>query len=344
MIDQMIRLFRLAWPAFLSASFLLGGCISCKTSMESQAMTFSNPVWPNNFPDPFVLEHEGVFFAYATHQSAEGFQMMTSTDLVTWKHEGGVGLPEWSKDHLWAPEVHPWKGEFYLFYSALDPVSKKRDLAVAKGPSPRGPFKLVSKLIIGASVNKGGSEDGAIDPTLYVENGKPYLLYILEAQPRTISLVELAPDLSRTVGAETVLIRPDREIEKGILDAPTLIKRGDTYWLLFSTGWFQSWKKDACYQVFAASSKNLLGPYIKQQEPVLTSKAGETLSPGHQCVFQLKSGEWWIGYHAWNSEGEPMYGHNKAGRSFRIDRLEWTEKGPKALGPTITPQPKPRLK
>lgn len=340
----MIQVSRLAWPALLSASLMLGACMTSTPSMEPQVKTFTNPVWPRNFPDPYVLEHEGVFYAYATHNSAEGFQMMTSTDLVTWKHEGGVGLPEWSKDHLWAPEVHFWKGEFYLFYSALDPVSRKRDLAVAKGPTPRGPFKLVSKLIVGSTLNKGGSEDGAIDPTLYVEDDRPYLLYIQEAQPRAIALVQLSDDLSRTVGEESTVIRPDREIEKGILDAPTLVKRGDTYWMLFSTGWFQSWKRDACYQVFAASSKNLRGPYVKQTEPVLTSKVGETLSPGHQCVFQLKSGEWWIGYHAWNNEGEPMYGHNQAGRSFRIDRLHWTEKGPKAAGPTIAPQPRPKLK
>lgn len=340
----MLHLTRLIIPGALSAPLFLASCITSQPApMEQPAATFSNPVWNQNFPDPFILEHEGLFYAYATHKGPDGFQLLTSTDLVNWKQEGGVGKPEWSNAQLWAPEVHKYKGDFYLFYSALDPASRKRDLAVAKGPSPKGPFKLVSKLVLGTKVNSGGSEDGAIDATFYVDEGRPYMLYIREAQPRCIAIAELAPDLSRIVGEETVLIRPDRPVERGILDAPTLVKRDDTYWLLFSTGWFQSWKKDACYQVYAASSKSLKGPYLKQDQPVLTTKEGETISPGHQCVIQLKSGEWWIGYHGWNNEGEPMYGHNREGRSFRIDRLEWTANGPKALGPTISPQPKPKV-
>lgn len=313
-------------------------------SQAGSLVEFKNPVWNQNFPDPYILQEGETFYAYGTHNGPTGFQLLTSTDLVNWKHEGGVGKPEWSKDQLWAPEVHKWKGEFYLFYSALDPASNKRDLAVAKGPTPKGPFKLVSKLVTGDSVNPKDNQNGAIDPTLYVEDGKPYLLYIREEQPRGLAIAPLSQDLSKIVGEEKVLIWADREVEKGVLDAPTLIKQGKTYWLIYSSGWFQSWKRDACYQVWAASSANLMGPYTKPKEPFLTTKPGETYSPGHQTIFQLNSGEWWMAYHAWDSEGEPMYGHNKLGRTLRIDPLKWTDSGPKVAGPSINLQPAPRVK
>ncbi len=315
------------------------------TSM-SQSQTYQNPVYNKNFPDPFIVRQGDMFYAYATQDriSNGGFQIMSSPDLVNWTHLGGVGHLDWSKDQLWAPEIYEWKGKWYFFYSAKDPKSGKRDLAVSVGDKPTGPFKFISKLVLGTSENQGPDDNGAIDPNIYVENGKPYLLYIREAPPRQVKMVRLSDDMSKTVGEAKRLIGIDREIEQGILDAPTLIKKDGTYWLFYSTGWFQSNRDDAAYRVWAASSKELWGNYTKPNEPVIKGKAGETLSPGHQCLIELKSGEWWMAYHGWSAEGEPRYGKHPVGRSLRIDKLEWTKEGPKSNGPTITPQIRPKLK
>lgn len=306
--------------------------------------TFTNPVWNRDFPDPYVVRDGDTFYAFATHNSSAGFQMMSSKDLVEWKHLGGVNLPEWSDGQLWAPEVTKWKGKWYMFYSARDRQSRKRDLAVSVADRIRGPYKFLAKLVPGSTENSGPDENGAIDPNLYIEGGKPYLLYIREAPPRAVKMVELTPDLTKTVGEAKVLIGVDREIEKGVLDAPTLIKHQGAYWLFYSSGWFQSWKRDACYQVWAAKSSSLKGPYVKPDSPLLKTKEGETYSPGHQAVFKLPSGEWWMAYHAWNAEKEPLYRQNPNGRTLRLDRLQWTASGPTVNGPTIKEQERPRIR
>lgn len=305
--------------------------------------TYTNPVWAKNFPDPFILTYKGEFFAYATHSGPGGFQVLKSKDLVAWEAQPGVPPPDWANGQLWAPEVHEWKGKWYMFYSARDRESRKRDLAVSVADHPAGPYKFAAKLIEGKSENEGTDENGAIDPTFHVEGGKPYLFYIRESKPRSIKLVELSPDLSRTAGERRVVLNVDRPIERGILDAPTLVKRDRNYWLFYSSGWFQSLKKDACYQVWAAKSKSLFGPYEKPEKPLLTSRPEETYSPGHQCVFRLANGDWWMAYHGWNSEGEPRYAQNKTGRTLRIDRIEWTPNGPMCNGPTLTTQPAPKV-
>lgn len=333
---------------FLFTSIL---AISCQqtppNAMDASprtSATFSNPVWPSNFPDPHIVFHEGTFYAYATHNSARGFQVLESKDMVAWKELPAVGKPTWSDGQYWAPEVHLYKGKWYLFYSAQDRVTKKRDAAVAVGDTPLGPFKDVAKLVLGKDLTDDPGDNGAIDQTLFVEDdGTPYLLYIREPGPRSLNMVKLAPDLSRTVGEHKVLLLADRPEEKGVLDAPTLVKRDGKYWLFYSSGWFQSWKRDACYQVYVASSKSLFGPYTKPEKPILTTRADAVYSPGHQCLIELPSGEWWMGYHAWDATGEPMYGHNKAGRSLRIDRVTWTATGPNCNGPTTDPQPLPKL-
>ncbi|OJU61629.1 MAG: hypothetical protein BGO01_06060 [Armatimonadetes bacterium 55-13] len=305
--------------------------------------SYTNPVYGHNFPDPFVLEFQGLFYAYATHNSGRGFQAMTSKDLIHWTVEKPVGKPSWSSNQMWAPEVYQRGGKWYFFFSALNPETNKRDLAVSIGESPLGPFKDLAVLVPGISENEGTSQDGAIDPSLYVENGKTYLLYIREARPRALKIVELDPGFSKVVGEAKVLLKTDRPDEQGILDAPTLIKKDGVYWLLYSSGWFQSLKKDANYRVRCASSTSLLGPYKKRIKPVIDSRPEDVYSPGHQTVFRLKSGEWWIAYHGWDGQGDPMYGHNPMGRTLRIDRLTWEKDGPISNGPTTSPQIGPKL-
>lgn len=309
-----------------------------------QKATYTNPVFPANFPDPYVAEYKGTYYAYATHKGGDGFQCLTSKDLVNWKEEAAVGRPSWSHDQMWAPEVYPFGKKWYFLFSALNYHTRKRDIGISIGDSPMGPFTDYSVLVNGKDENDGGSEDGAIDGTIYSEKGKRYLLYIKEAAPRALKIVELSPDLKRTVGEAKPLLRPTLEQEKGILDAPTLIKRDGTYWLLFSAGYFQSWKKDACYRVWAAKSRSLLGPYTKLETPVLDGVADKVYNPGHQCIFQTPNGDWWMGYHGWDAEGHPLYGQNPRGRSFRIDPLKWTKDGPRVVGPSTTPQPAPRVK
>lgn len=304
--------------------------------------TFRNPVWERDFPDPFLLRDGKDFYAYGTQSGPGGFQVMTSRDLVHWTHLGRVGKPDWADDQFWAPEVVRRNGKWFLFFSARDRESGKRDLAVAVGESPRGPFRHHAKLVLGRDENDGSDDNGAIDATVYEEAGRSYLLYVREAPPRAIKIVALSRDYLRTEGEAKVLLLADRAEERGVLDAPTLVRRGDAYWLFYSSGWFQSRKEDACYRVWAARSPSLMGPYVKPDRPLLETRSGETYSPGHQSLIELPSGEWWIAYHGWNAEGEPRYGHNPSGRTLRLDRLTWTKDGPRANGPTVSEQPAPR--
>ncbi len=320
-------------------------CLIAFAAMNSTAaQTYTNPVYAKNFPDPFVVQHEDTFYAFATHSGPGGFQAMSSKDLVSWMPEKPISTPSWSKDHLWAPEVYQKDGKWYFFFSALNEQTGKRDLAVSVSDSLLGPYKDLAVLVTGISENEGTSPDGAIDPSLYFEGGKTYLLYIREAQPRALKMVELAPDFTKVVGTAKNLLMADPEADKGILDAPTLIKRDGTYWLFYSSGWFQSWKRDACYRVRYATASSLMGPYKKTGEPILDTVADKVYSPGHQSIFQVPNGDWWIAYHAWDAQGEPLYGHNDLGRTLRIDRLQWTDKGPKVAGPTITPQAAPNVR
>jgi arabinan endo-1,5-alpha-L-arabinosidase len=300
--------------------------------------TYTNPVYARDFPDPHVLVYRGKFYAYATHSSGYDFQVMESPDLVHWTHRGSAFCPPWSREHLWAPEVIRHRGVLYMTYSARNPETGKHDIGIATSADPLGPFTHRAILVRGDD-----NRIGVIDATIFFDkDGTPYLVYS-EEDPRAIVLRRMTPDLLRVSEEKTVLLRPDRDWEKGIVEAPTMLYRNRTYYLFYSGGWFQSYKRDACYAVAYATASSLKGPYTKA-ERILQTVPGKVYSPGHQCIVSLPSGQMWMLYHAWDDQNEPLYGSNPLGRTLRLDRLYWRDGKPYVDGPSTEPRQAPRVR
>jgi beta-xylosidase len=325
-------------PALLAAA-VLAFPVPTPAEKARPRMTYTNPVYDHDFPDPFVLAADGKFYAYATHGRGFGFQVMESPDLVHWTHKGTAFEVPWSKEHYWAPEVIEVRGTYYMTYSARNPETRRHDIGIATAASPLGPF--TDRAIL---VRAGDVRVGVIDTTVFEDrDGWHYLIYS-EEEPRRIVMRRMAKDLLSVEDEVTELLKPDRPEEHGVTEAPTMVFKGGKYHLIYSTGWFQSNKRDANYSVYRAVSRNLRGPYVKDKEPLLATVPGSVYGPGHQSVVRLRSGEWWMAYHAWDAQNEPRYGSNPIGRSLRIDRLYWKGDRPSMTGPTVTPQPSPKLR
>src|SRR2546421_79312 len=69
---------------------------------KEPARMYTNPVYAHDFPDPFVIEYHGRFYAYATESGRTGFQVMDSPDMVHWTHRGIALEVPWSRKHYWA--------------------------------------------------------------------------------------------------------------------------------------------------------------------------------------------------------------------------------------------------
>ena len=51
---------------------------------EGAPWFFPGAPYDENFPDPHVIEHDGVYYAYATNTGGPRLPAMSSTDLETW--------------------------------------------------------------------------------------------------------------------------------------------------------------------------------------------------------------------------------------------------------------------
>lgn len=307
--------------------------------------TFTNPVYDGAFADPFVLEHRGRYYAYGTgpgSAAGEVFEILTSTDLVTWDPVGYAmaavdGLAP--ADH-WAPEVVERDGRFHLYFSA-GIEDREHRIRVAVADRPEGPFEPAGRVLT-------PSEPFAIDPHPFRDDdGQWYLYYardVLDGSRVGTSIwVDRLVDTDRLAGtpapvlaasADWQLFARQRRMYGSVydwytLEGPFVLKRGGRYWCFYSGG---AWTNES-YGVSYGVADGPLGPFIEPSiggPALLRSRAGEVEGPGHNSVIRGPDGRDYLVYHAWDPA--------RTARRMFIDRLEWTADGPRTGGPTTGPQ------
>lgn len=311
--------------------------------------TYTNPVYPHYFADPFVLFHAGAYYAYGTGAAAPDatrvFEVLTSSDLVHWQSLGHALEPLGDEfTDYWAPEVAFADGRFYLYYSAGMGDAQHR-LRVAVSERPEGPF-------IDSGANLTPNEPFAIDASPFRDDdGQWYLYYARDflggERPGTALSVAKLEEMTRlSPNAQTVLratqdwqlYAPQREMYGQVLDwytleGPFVVKRGGRYYCFYSGG---AWTNRS-YGVSYAVADHPLGPWSEPSATaptLLRTVVGHVIGPGHNSVVRGPNGEDYLIYHAWDVA--------HTGRRMCVDRLTWTPRGPTANGPTFGPQPIPQ--
>ena len=55
------------------------------TSEPASGETYTNPVYPRDFPDPHAIRVGDTYFAYSTNTGTSYVPVIRSTDLVSWE-------------------------------------------------------------------------------------------------------------------------------------------------------------------------------------------------------------------------------------------------------------------
>lgn len=310
--------------------------------------TYTNPVYDASFPDPFVLRHEGAFWAYATGVWTDGrcFGILHSTDLVTWRPVGGAMAQLASRPtHYWAPEVTYDNGNFLLYYSAGDEVHMH--LRVAVSEHPEGPFVDTGHRLT--------REQFAIDAHVFEDrDGTRYMFYATDflehSHIGTGTVVDRMLDPFTLEGKPRPVTRarydwqvydPQRKEKGGVrwhtVEGPFVLEHKNRYYEMFSGGNWQN----VTYGVSYATSDRIETNDEWEQAcdgdrvlPILRTIPDRVVGPGHNSVVAGPDGrQLFCVYHRW-SDGE---------RRLSIDRLEWIGERLAVLGPTDEPAPAPAL-
>jgi beta-xylosidase len=288
------------------------------------------PVYAGDFADPHVVRDGSNYYAYATNAGGANVQVLRSPDLTRWEHLGDAlpRLPPWAAaGFTWAPEVCRIGTTWVLYYTVREPSSGRQCISVATAAGPRGPFVDRSAAPLVFQLDRGGS----IDPSPFSDGDTLYLLWKSDdnALDRASSLwiQGLGADGLTVAGDPTELLRHDRGWERPLIEAPSMLRHDDTYYLFYSANW---WESDR-YAIGYATGPSPRGPFTKatRWRPWLGTH-GSARGPGGQAFVTDPAGAQWMAYHAWSGR-RVGYGAGGA-RALWMARVELGDGRPAVLG------------
>jgi len=238
--------------------------------------------------DPTVFLDKDTYYLYGTSGN-KGFLVYESADLRNWGKpvgkKNGYALSKgdaFGNAGFWAPQVFKHNNQYFMAYTADEHI------AIAKSDHPLGPFKQQELKALAGSGKQ-------IDPYIFFDtDGKPYIYYVKLQNGNRIFVSEMKPDLSDLV------IGTDREcisavapwentenVQWPVTEGPTVIKRNELYYLIYSANDF----RNINYAVGYATSASPLGPWKKHSSSPMISKDKIKLNgTGHGDFFIDKSG------------------------------------------------------
>lgn len=292
----------------------------------------ANPVVQDDFPDPDVLEVDGVYYAYATNGNNRNVRVSRSTDLETWEEMGDAlpELPSWViPNKTWAPEVTEIApGQYVLYFTATNYRPTLQCIGAAVADDPLGPFDVVGDEMLVCPEDEGGAIDAA---TFLDDDGTRYLLWKNDGNccglDTWLQMAPLSKDGLQLDGPTTKLVKQDQDWEGNLVEAPTLLLEEDTYVLLYSANDYGG----AAYAVGYATAAEVTGPYTKAPEPLLTSDSldGQYVGPGGQDVVTAADGQDILLFHSWYAD--------LSYRGMNAIPLTWTQAPPSDDGAGVRP-------
>jgi len=262
-----------------------------------------SPIFGGDFADPFVLEIDDIYYAYATNTFGANVPLMAALSGESGRYLGDVlpDLPAWSEPgHVWAPSVSSVGDDYVLWYSTRDSASGRQCISVASADHPAGPFldDSIEPLICDLA------EGGSIDPSPFLDSdGSRWLLWKSEGNCCGLATViysqQLTADGLGVAGDPVELIRNDLWWERDVVEGPSMAQGPGGYHLLYSAN---RWDTDA-YSVGHAACESVTGPCVKDPEPWLASYDGAWGPGGPEFVV---NSDGWVGlvvYHAWTADG-----------------------------------------
>lgn len=248
--------------------------IVSKESYKTDVVTYDVPVH-----DPVMIKDKDTYYIFCT---GNGIDILSSKDREHWTPVGSVftkeTLPAWHRDdipdqngHLWAPDIFYANGKYHLYYSVSAWMNFNSSIGYATNVtldpnSPDYKWEDHGKVI---DFRNGGTKVNCIDPNVYVEGNKWWLVY--GSYQAGLRMVELNPKTGKPKNEEApklTVITPS--MGEGVF----LIKRGGWYYIFASRGVCCS-GKESTYNVVMGRSKKVTGPFLTKSGEKWTDDMGE---------------------------------------------------------------------
>ncbi len=256
-----------------------------------------------NIRDPYILLENGNFYMYGTRvarreQLGWGFDVYVSEDLENWEEKIAFSANEdfWATSDFWAPEVHKYKGRYYMFASFIN-SSGNRGTQILVADTPEGPFVPHSDGPVTPS------DWMCLDGTLYIDkNGKPHMVFChewVQIKDGEMCAMPLTDDLKASAGEPMFLFKASEPVwsnghkpECYVTDGPFMYRTESgrllMTWSSFSNGAY-------CVGLAYSDNGEIDGNWF-HDDRMLFEKDG-----GHGMIFKIEGKPYFIFHQPNNS-------------------------------------------
>lgn len=283
--------------------------------------------------DPFIFAEDGVYYLYGTRigdngvpTPCVGLDVYTSFDLVEWSEAVECFTrPDnfWADLNFFAPEVHKYKGAYYMFVS-FKSATRRIGSQILKSDSPMGKFVPITD---GPFTPEDRS---CFDATLYVEDGVPYSVFCqswTQLGDGAMCSLRLSDDLMHGVGdIETIFTGgmaswrysvtggPFGDTDNYITDGPYIRKNKFGNLVMI----WSSFTDNCAYVVANAVSESgtMAGPWYVG-DPIYKADGG------HGMIFEGFDGKLYLVFHTPNvcpRERAEIYEIEETEYSYKVIR------------------------
>lgn len=309
-------------------SYLFVFFLFIQLTMQAQKKTATNPVIDGWYADPEGVIFDKQYWIFPTFSAKYKDQVFldafSSTDMVNWKKHPRIidtSIIKWAYMAMWAPSIVKKDQQYFLFFSANDIQSKKRNgvkddhnggIGIAVATNPAGPYKdYLGKPLI----NQFYNDAQPIDQFVFQDKDGQY--YIMYGGWGRCNIAKLNKDFTALVPFENGDLV--KEITpKGYVEGPTMFIRNNTYYLMWSEG---GWTNGS-YKVAYARSNSIFGPF-ERESTILEADSTIATGAGHHSVMNIPgTDEWYIVYHR-----RPIPNLDRDHRVTCIDELKFNVDG-----------------
>lgn len=251
--------------------------------------------------DPFVLAEDGTYYMYGS-------------EWICYKNTGSLTDGKWIKSEKqltvtpktfvkdnWAPEVHKYKGAYYMFTTYFSSVTNRHGCTIMKSDSPDGPFIEITDGTITPA------EWDCIDGTFYVDpEGQPWMIFVHEWVSTDdnigrMAIAKLSADLTHFISEPKDIFRADDPswTNAAVTDGCFMYTTKDNRLLML----WSNFDKNGGYCSAISHSENgkLDGKWIHDDLPLYSKDISGKYDGGHGMIFTDFDGQMYLSLHSPNA-------------------------------------------
>jgi hypothetical protein len=253
-------------------------------------------------PDPALVFANGHKYVFTTNANF--------SNVPIWQlHPGdkqefvGDALPQlgaWATPgKTWAPDAAYYKGQWWLYYTAIDTASGRRCIGAAHASTVIGPYIDDRGVPLVCQVERGGS----IDPSVTVTaDGAAFLYWKSDdnaiGQPTVLWAAQLGARGDEVAATPTPLAGSDQKWERRIVENPDMVLTSSGWMLFYSAGDWESVNYGTGYLTCSGP----LGPCVKRtKRSALWTSDDNTVGQGGASVVALPNNRLAVAYHGWSA-------------------------------------------